>query len=209
MNRRVIVTLTMSAVYLKLVTVLCLSCTALCSRGSSGVEWKEIGEAVTIKCRPPATGQDSLTLLKGLDNEVVFFKTIKQEKYITAEELRDRLQLTGDFPNMDIVIRNLTSNDTGPYWCNYMKFDNETNQYEHVRSRGSVLLVVTDKTPRCDRANNNLILGSVVICVAALSVIIIFFLLWLILKAKMCTAKKPQRVPNSDVYEDMRGTIRC
>ncbi|KAM6913879.1 uncharacterized protein PEZ65_014394 isoform 2-T2 [Lycodopsis pacificus] len=197
----------MSAVYLKLTAVLCLSCTALSGPGSSGgVVWRDFGEAITIQCRCPEQGPDSMTLQQGLsDKTLVLFKDGKSEKTNTAKEFSGRLQLNGVFPNMDILIMNLTANDTGTYWCMYMKFDRVTSDYKEVKGSGSVLLVVTDT--RCDAQSdsNNLILVSVVICAATLLGIIICFLIWIILKTKMCTAKKPRFVPNNDVYEEMRG----
>ncbi|XP_031728138.1 uncharacterized protein LOC116397108 isoform X2 [Anarrhichthys ocellatus] len=177
----------MSAVYLKLTAVLCLSCTALSGTGSSGVVWRDFGEAFTIQCRYPQQGQSSLSLEQGLsERKLVLFKYRKSEKISTAEEFSGRLQLNGVFPNLDILIKNLTSNDTGTYWCMYNKFDGESTLNVKVQGSGSVLLVVTDT--RCDDQsdNNNLILVSVVICVATLLGIIICFLIWIILKVPMC-----------------------
>ncbi|XP_068574784.1 uncharacterized protein [Cebidichthys violaceus] len=203
----------MSAVYLKLITILCLSCTALSGSGSSGVVWRDFGEAITIQCRSPDKSQDSLSLKKGLSEKLdhVLYKDGKSEKTTTATEFSNRVQLNGVFPNLDILIKNLTASDTGPYWCMYMKFDEKSFNKIEVKGNGSLLLVVTDSTHQCDQSNNNnnnLILMSVGICAATLLGIIICFLIWIILKTKKRTTKKPQRVANNEVYEDMRGTIR-
>ncbi|KAK9534982.1 hypothetical protein VZT92_007392 [Zoarces viviparus] len=198
----------MSAIYLTLTAVLCLSCTALSGPGSSGgVVWRDFGEAVTIQCRYHEEGQDSLNLQQGLSGKKsVLHNDGISGKTNTAEEFSGRLQLNGVFPNLDILIKNLTSEDTGTYWCTYMKFDRDSLLDKEVKGSGSVLLVV--RGTRCDEQqsdSNNLILVSVVICAATLLGITICFLIWIILKSKMCTAKKPRLVPNNDVYEEMRG----
>ncbi|XP_054464073.1 uncharacterized protein LOC129098956 [Anoplopoma fimbria] len=198
----------MSAVYLKLMTILCLSCTALSGPGSSGVLWKDVGEAVTIQCRPDAKDQEYLRLEKGLSNDQIYFTDGTPGKKTISTKFQGRLQLHGDFPNITILIKNLTTEDTGPYYCMYSKFDPKSAQAVDRRGLGSVLLVVTDTatdTAEEQQCDVNLIMVAVVICGAALLVITICILIWLILKI---TTKKPRRVPNNDVYEDMRGTIR-
>ncbi|XP_034395231.1 T-cell antigen CD7 isoform X2 [Cyclopterus lumpus] len=189
----------MSAVYLKLITVLCVSCT-----GSSGVVWRDFGGDVTIQCRSSETDQQSLILTMGLCEELALFKDGRSNKSNIGKKFSGRLEFNGDFPNVDILIKKLTSNDTGTYWCTYTRFNQEFFRSENVPGRGSLLLVVTDTTHRCEPSKNHLIL-SVGICAAALLAI---FLMWLILQAKLCTTKKPQRVATNDVYEDMRGTTR-
>nr|XP_040047163.1 cell surface A33 antigen-like [Gasterosteus aculeatus aculeatus] len=162
--------------------------------GSSGVEWKDVGGNVTIGCRPPEEGQTSLSLRKS--EAQILNVHGKSRKETIASEFSGRLQLTGEFPDIDIIIKNLTSDDTGAYWCEY---DTE------MLGNGSVLLVVTD-TMRCEEPNDNLTLVSLLICGAVLLLLILGFLIWII--RKMCTPRKPQRVPGNDVYEDMRATIR-
>lgn len=200
----------MSAVWLKLITIICLSCTVLSGPGSSGVVWRDFGEAITIQCRPPQPDQEYLILQKGLSDEYkVLFLDGKSGKETTAKEFTDRLQLNGDFPNVDILIKNLTSEDTGLYCCMYKMYDPKSSQTLNTRGTGSVLLVVTDTVKPCDPSNNNLVLVSVLSCAAVLLCIIICLLIWIILKTKtLCNTKKPRRVPTNDVYEDMRGTIR-
>ncbi|TNN69324.1 hypothetical protein EYF80_020475 [Liparis tanakae] len=196
----------MSAVYFKLITVLCLSGTALSGPGSSAAVWRDFGGAVTIQCRSSETDQTSLDLRRGLNEMSVLFKDGSSDKYISGKELSGRIQLNGEFPNMDILIENLTSDDTGPYWCIYTRFDQESSSSVKVKGLGSLLLVVTD---RCDPPNNHLTLVAVVICAAALMAIIIVSLIWRILKAKRpLQAKRPQRVATNDVYEEMRATLR-
>ncbi|XP_029293942.1 uncharacterized protein LOC115012459 [Cottoperca gobio] len=206
----------MSAVCLKLITILCLSCTALSGPVSSGVEWRDFGGAVTIQCRLSEESQDSLNLRKGLSEEFeVFYKDVKSGKNTIGEEFKGRLQLDGVFPNIDILIKNLTSKDTGPYWCVYKKFDQKSSQNKKTKGAGSLLLVVaesqthpsTDSTvQQCYPSNQSLV--YVLICGAVLLGIIMCFLIWIILKDKsLRTKKKPRSVATNDVYEDMRGQL--
>ncbi|XP_076609266.1 uncharacterized protein LOC143334375 [Chaetodon auriga] len=199
----------MCAVWLKLVTILCLSCTALTGPESGGVVWRDFGGSVTIQCRSPEQDQESLSLKKGLGEDEILFKESNSEKPTISSEFTSRLELHGVFPSMDIFIKNLTSADTGPYWCTYTKFDQMTSQRVTMKGTGSVLLVVTDTMKQCDPENKNLVLVSVVISAAVLLGIIMGFFIWIILKTKtLRSTVKPRHTTTNDVYEDMRGTLR-
>ncbi|KAL6102826.1 cd7 [Pungitius sinensis] len=194
----------MSAFCLKLVTTFCLCCTALSGPGHRDVVWREAGGAVTIQCRPPETDQDSLSLKKGPGNKQILYLDDKSKKMTPPVEVEPRFQVDGKFPNNDILINNLTSDDTGLYWCMYAKFLSPVEE----RNTTMMLLVVEATALRCEQRNDKLILVSLLICAAVLLVLIACFLIWIISKTKMCTTKEPRRVPGNDVYEDMRGTIR-
>ncbi|XP_027140565.1 uncharacterized protein LOC104929808 [Larimichthys crocea] len=215
----------MSAAWLKLITILCLFSTALSGPESGGVVWTDVGGSVTIQCRDTAD-KESLSLEKGLSQEEILNKDRDSEKITIAKGFRDRLQLDGEFPNLNIFIRNLTTDDMGPYWCVYKKYDTTASQIKTVKGKGSVLLVVRDqermavigdaseKTKQCDSSDKNLVLLSVVISAAILLGIIIGFLIWIVLKTKALRSTrstrstvKPRNTTN-DVYEDMRGTLR-
>ncbi|XP_078126487.1 uncharacterized protein LOC144530691 [Sander vitreus] len=206
----------MFAVWLKLITLLTIvSSPARSGLVSSEVVWRELGKAVTIQCRPSKPDQEYLSLKKGLSEEhEVLYKEGNPEKNTIHKEFMGRLQLNGVFPNVDILIKNLTSDDTGPYWCVYKKFDLVSSKNLEMKGTGSVLLVVTggpQQDSACDPQENSLFLVIVVICVALLLGIIISFLIWFIFKIKTTkkrTKKKPRHVTTNDVYEDMRGTIR-
>ncbi|XP_037331129.2 immunoglobulin V-set domain-containing protein [Pungitius pungitius] len=190
----------MSAFCLKLVTTFCLCCTALSGPGHRGVVRKEAGGSVTIQCRSE-TGRYSLSLSKDPGNKQILVVDDRSKKMTPAGEVETRYQVNGTFPNYDILINNLTFDDTGLYWCTY---------YSSLERRNttSMLLVVEATTLRCEQRNDNLILVSLLICAAVLLVLIACFLIWIISKTRMCTTKKPRHVPGNDVYEDMRATIR-
>lgn len=109
---------------------------------SSAVQWKDFGGYVIIKCRPPEDNQMFLSLKKGLtEDDVVAIQNTSKISSID-KDFRDRLQINGTFPSMDILIKNLTSNDTGPFWCIYVSFDKTNNLLRQGKGKGSVLVVV-------------------------------------------------------------------
>jgi len=111
--------------------------------GSSGAVWRDFGGAVTIQCRVSETDQMSLDLKRGLNEKSVLFIDGSSDKYYTGKEFSGRIQFNGKFPNMDIIIKNLTSDDTGLYWCKYTRFDPESSDLVSVKGHDSLLLVVT------------------------------------------------------------------
>lgn len=110
---------------------------------SGGVVWRDLGGVVTIQCRTPEADQEFLTLKKGLNEDHILVKENNSDSNLNiAKEFKGRLQLNGVFGSVDILIKNLTSDDTGPYWCLYSKFDGRAKVIEK-QGTGSVLLVVT------------------------------------------------------------------
>lgn len=110
---------------------------------SGGVVWRDLGGAVTIQCRAPEPNQEFLILKRGLSEDVVLVKENNSGIIPNIDkEFWGRLQVNGVFSSMDILIKNLTSNDTGPYWCLYSRFDGKAKTIEK-KGTGSVLLVVT------------------------------------------------------------------
>lgn len=106
--------------------------------------WKRFGEAITIQCRPFQKSEEYLTLKMGLREEFQIIHTENEsKKVVIAPPFKERVQINQEFANVDIFIKNLTSNDTGPYWCVYKKFDVVSSQIVETKGNGSVLLVVT------------------------------------------------------------------
>ncbi|XP_040919445.1 uncharacterized protein LOC121199056 [Toxotes jaculatrix] len=207
------VTVSMSAVWLKLVSILCLSCTALSGPEGTGVVWKKVGEAITIQCRPSQGNPEYLSLKKGLSEEVVIYMVKDSDAIVTG--FKGRIQQNGAFPNMDFLIRNLTSEDTGPYWCVYKTFDVVSSKLKAEKGNGSVLLVVTeergasaDTSTDCETPHKNLVLVSVVISAAVLLGFIIGTFIWLFKTKTLRISGKPRHTATNDVYEDMRSTLR-
>ncbi|XP_058509942.1 uncharacterized protein LOC131475691 [Solea solea] len=203
----------MSAVGLQLTIILCVSCTVLSDPGGSGVVWKKAGEAITIQCTT-SEEEEFMTLNKGLLEEVQVIHTeFKPEGNVITAAFSGRLQVKTKVCNVDILIKNLTTEDTGPYWCVYKKFNSKDGKVIATKGKGSVLLVVTANgnqvDPVCERNDDKLIQVFIVIAAAVLISLIIGALIWMFFKIKtLRTTVKPRRVTTSDVYEDMRGTLR-
>ncbi|XP_042078160.1 uncharacterized protein LOC102304363 isoform X2 [Haplochromis burtoni] len=202
----------MSAVWLQLITLLCVSFGAPSRADGYEVIRKKVGQQVTIQCRS-ASNQEMLYLKRGLNEEEDIFCLTLQKSTIN-QKFTDRLQFHGPFPNVDILLKNLTLDDTGPYWCVYKVSSNY--ELKTSRGNGSVLLVVTESGPApsprpvcTGQSQGDLVLVSVVICAAVLIVVLTVFLIWIIIKTKpLRSTVKKRQVPVNDVYEDMRGTIR-
>ncbi|XP_005925548.1 uncharacterized protein LOC102304363 isoform X3 [Haplochromis burtoni] len=201
----------MSAVCL-FILILCLYGTARTAADGYEVIRKKVGQQVTIQCRS-ASNQEMLYLKRGLNEEEDIFCLTLQKSTIN-QKFTDRLQFHGPFPNVDILLKNLTLDDTGPYWCVYKVSSNY--ELKTSRGNGSVLLVVTESGPApsprpvcTGQSQGDLVLVSVVICAAVLIVVLTVFLIWIIIKTKpLRSTVKKRQVPVNDVYEDMRGTIR-
>ncbi|CAI5675234.1 unnamed protein product [Oreochromis niloticus] len=206
----------MSAVWLQLITLLCLSFGTPSRADGHGVVRINVGKQITIQCKS-ASNQDMLYLKKGLNEEEDIYFTDSNKSTIN-QKFTDRLQFHGKLPNVDILIKNLTLDDTGPYWCVYKSTD-QKYELKTTKGSGSVLLVVTeskstdslaDQRSEClEQSQSDLVLVTVVICAAVLIVVLTVFLIWIILKTRpLRSTVKKRPVPVNDVYEDMRGTIR-
>ncbi|KAL3987198.1 myelin associated glycoprotein [Sarotherodon galilaeus] len=177
----------MSAVWLQLITLLCFSFGAPSRADGHGVVRINVGKQLTIQCRS-ASHQDYLYLKKGLNEEEDIFHLTDSKEPTINQKFTDRLQFHGKLPNVDILIKNLTLDDTGPYWCVY-KVADKNYELKATRGNGSVLLVVTENrlsptVPQCDQSQGDLplILVSVVICAGVLIVILVASLIWIIIK---------------------------
>lgn len=88
----------------------------------------------------------SLSVKMGLtENDVFHVEQSSPEKPLIKDTFQGRLQKSGIYPNLDILITNLLLNDTGPYWCLYHSYNHIKRQTETFKSKGSVLLVVSGK----------------------------------------------------------------
>uniref|UniRef100_A0A3B4H875 Immunoglobulin V-set domain-containing protein n=1 Tax=Pundamilia nyererei TaxID=303518 RepID=A0A3B4H875_9CICH len=130
----------MSAVWLQLITLLCVSFGA--PNGYEVIR-RNVGQQVTIQCRS-ASNQEMLYLKRGLNEEEDIFYLTDLQKSTINQKFTDRLQFHGQVPNVDILLKNLTLDDTGPYWCVYKVSSNY--EFKTSRGNGSVLLVVTGES---------------------------------------------------------------
>ncbi|XP_056144609.1 uncharacterized protein LOC130120019 [Lampris incognitus] len=206
------VTLRMSAVQLGLVVILPLSWMAQCDQGSNGLVRKNTGESVTIHCRISQQEPEFLNLKRGLDRDVkvLYFHSTKEPT--VKESFKYRLKVKGTLTKLDILITNLTVEDTGPYWCTYTAIDVNGTPTE-VIGNGSVLLVM--EAQQCDvpwwahGAMRPLFLTCTLASAAVLLIIISVTFTWIVFKIKASyTVVRPRRTNGSDVYEDMRATLQ-
>lgn len=100
---------------------------------------RTIGDSLTISCKTDVKGQRFLNIKRGLMQNDDIFSTEGETCSISTEfksRLKHRIQ---DFPSVNLTINNLTIEDTGTYWCFYIK----TNKtlLKHI-GNGSLILVV-------------------------------------------------------------------
>lgn len=98
---------------------------------------------MTIQCRADNEDIESLAVKMGISESDVFFvHKMNQGSPTIRTSFQGRLEHTMNFPNVDILITDLSLNDTGPYWCLYQKHNQIKRQTETLKGKGSVLLVV-------------------------------------------------------------------
>ncbi|XP_027898791.1 uncharacterized protein LOC114160404 [Xiphophorus couchianus] len=149
----------MSAVWVKICAILCLCYSA----ETKEVVWREVGESVTIRCRSRTMKDRSLHFKRGLwedmeiaqiTNKKKLTKTqkdrlkISETKLDVVKTMTDRVQHNGTYPDIDFLLKNLSVNDTGAYFCLYLK-DASSNR-EMIKGEGSVIVVVKENS--CARA---------------------------------------------------------
>ncbi|CAN9505907.1 unnamed protein product [Ophioblennius macclurei] len=210
----------MSAVCLKPLAILCLYWTALTEAEVRGVQWRESGKDITIQCKYSKDDEEYLSLRMGLNQEFQIFHKEGSIPPTVHPEYTRRLQSHGTFPNIDILIKGLYRNDTGVYWCLYTKYDASKNKVVTTQGDGSILLVVKesaenqgtvqDEVKVCGPQSQSLTVLCVVIIGAILLVVVTVFLICIIRKNRSgCVKRKPKRPASNDVYEEMRGAVRC
>ncbi|XP_055366927.1 uncharacterized protein LOC114859907 isoform X2 [Betta splendens] len=208
----------MSAAWMRLAAVLCLSGPVLADPESEDVLWRACGESVTIQCRSSEPQLKHLDLRKGLNKYVSVLQQSAASDHRIGGEFTERVQGNGAFPNVDVLIKNLTSGDTGVYRCMYRQA-NQTGT-EAKQGSGSVLVVVRDRCrPACCPApeEQSLVPVWVMVGAAALLTVVMCLLMWLIktktaapAEATTYATMKPGSEPGgsgADVYEEMRGAL--
>ncbi|KAL2087112.1 hypothetical protein ACEWY4_018171 [Coilia grayii] len=168
--------------------------------GLSGerIKRRREGEKIEIPCSTDQLNQDGMYLYKSYDQkqEVTFLNNNMESSPRIA--FADRVQITGGLNKLTATITNLTIDDTGVFWCLFVRYEGPKQHYTDSKD-GRILLVVTgvercptpgteSHTPRPDQEvqmSTLLIVSAIIVCSLVLLVLII-----LIIGVKHCCARK-------------------
>ncbi|KAL2087115.1 hypothetical protein ACEWY4_018174 [Coilia grayii] len=106
------------------------------------IERRREGENIEIPCSTDQLNQDGMYLYKSYDQkqEVTFLHKKMESSPRTAFE--NRVQITGELNKVTATITNLTIDDTGVFWCQYLRYEGPKQHYTDSKD-GWILLVVT------------------------------------------------------------------
>ncbi|XP_062403655.1 uncharacterized protein LOC134094222 [Sardina pilchardus] len=208
--------------------ILLLVCFCVCfltGLSADKVEWKQVGEHVEIACSTRLQNQGGMYLYHTYHKTREVFYLTPGMKCTPKLPFGNRIKVRGLFANLHATVSNLTVNDTGVFWCQYVRFD-KAKQYpsESNNNPTQQLLVVDGLEKECPttapvtEASEEPIQMSTLLLVSAITACSLFLLVLIILLicVKRCCAEsgkfKPR--PQSDsglpahrsdsVYEQMR-----
>ncbi|XP_063050469.1 uncharacterized protein si:rp71-81e14.2 [Engraulis encrasicolus] len=193
------------------------------------IEWKREGEKVDIPCS--AGRSDS-------PNAMYLYKTYDQQQEVTylngkfgsspRKPFGGRIQIVGDFTKLTATITNLTIDDTGVYWCQYLNIIGpKTNK---LNTDGHVLVVVsgqeicptpappgTPGTVKTSQTSSEVPMSTMlVVCAITIGSLVLLVLIILIIRVKRCCVVNGKYRPDpqagvglpehrsDSVYEAMR-----
>ncbi|XP_031419907.1 uncharacterized protein LOC116219906 isoform X2 [Clupea harengus] len=193
----------------------------VCFVTGSNVEWRRVGEKIVITCSTDKPTQSAVYLYKSYHQRQSVFYLLKEGVPSRTVAYKDKVKVTG-FNKLRATISNLTVNDTGVFWCQYLRHDGPTN-HETENKEGETLLVVNGPEKVCpthgpyattstEESSQTLwIVGAVTVCSLVLLVLII-----LLISVKRCcvhngkyrchpqSAVGPPAHRSDSVYEQMR-----
>ncbi|XP_020341708.1 uncharacterized protein LOC116374879 isoform X2 [Oncorhynchus kisutch] len=194
---------------------------------AADILWVKTGEKVTMMCSTTLKDQDGMYLYVGLDRdrEVLYYYQ-RDSKLTPRKRYWDRVKTEGPMDQLTITISNLTTEDTGVYWCVYTKFNEATYENYINQGRGSTLVVVNGRYdalqlpcptatavtlttfhPANEKPCPSGVESIIIIITIILTTLIcaFIFLVWVAPLVKRCCNRRgytPQVFPDS-VYEDM------
>ncbi|XP_034151234.1 uncharacterized protein LOC105013129 isoform X2 [Esox lucius] len=197
----------MSALCLCYGIFLCLLFSTLADEVSVGLlVRKQEGGNITIRCSTSQTDKNYITLFRRLTTETEVFKLHKETKKVTLQdEFKSRMYNEGEFHNMSLTIKHLTTEDSGVYWCTYIRFNKANIEAE------SVLLVVTGE--ECNQPVEPLWMDRymTLILVSAGTAGIVLLLSLVILFTWVIPRLKAQHTTNEQtglVYENVKMSMK-
>ncbi|XP_031419650.1 uncharacterized protein LOC116219845 [Clupea harengus] len=192
----------------------------VCFVTGSNVEWRRIGEKIEITCSTDKPNQHAVFLYKSYHQRQSLFYLLKEGVPSRTVAYKDKVEVTG-FNKLRATISNLTVDDTGVFWCQYLRHVKEISHATENKEGGTLLVVngpekvcpthgpyATTSTEESSQTATLWIVGAVTFCSLVLLVLIILLIL-----VKRCNGKNrchpqsavgpPAHCPDS-VYEQMR-----
>lgn len=112
--------------------------------GADSIEWRKSGEEIEIFCSTDQQAQDGMYLYHSyMERREVFYLT-PELKCSPRVPFDRRVKISGPFTNFKATISNLTLQDTGHFWCQYLKYKG-AEQIASPSKSPSVLVVVDGK----------------------------------------------------------------
>ena len=109
----------------------------------SNVEWRRVGEKIEITCSTDKLNQNAVYLYKSYHQRQSVFYLLKEGVPSRTVAYKDKVEVTG-FNKLRATISNLTVDDTGVFWCQYLRNDGQ-KKHETENKEGETLLVVNGK----------------------------------------------------------------
>ncbi|KAJ8357615.1 hypothetical protein SKAU_G00204090 [Synaphobranchus kaupii] len=107
-----------------------------------------LGDEMTVVCSTELSDQDGVYLFSWslLEEKKVLYLNKSPLQETTHKPFEGRTRSTRTFPKFSVTISNLTENDSGLYWCQYNKFNEDAYVLEEKPGEGPVtILYVTDQ----------------------------------------------------------------
>lgn len=108
------------------------------------IEWRQDGEQIEITCSTDQQNQGGLYLYHTYRETREVFYLTPEMKYGPRLPFDRRVEIKGLFINFTATISNLSIEDTGVFWCQYLMFKG-AKQHSSKSNDQPVMLVVNGK----------------------------------------------------------------
>ncbi|XP_076150249.1 uncharacterized protein LOC143134059 [Alosa pseudoharengus] len=206
--------------------ILLLVCFCVCfltGLSADKVEWRQVGEHIEMECSTDLQNQGGMYLYHTYHTTREVFYLTPGMKCSPRLPFGNRIKVAGSFAKMHARVSNLTVNDTGVFWCQYLRFD-KSNPYPSESNNNPTLLVVDGVEKECPTNGPVTMLSeepiqmSTLLVVSAITACSLFLLVLIILLicVKRCCSENGNYKPrpqsgvglpahrSDSVYEQMR-----